>query len=341
MRKIYIFFIIVLCASCTGLQSDGDFVYVSYKGADMPVLVEGNKDSGIFIIYVHGGPGGSSFIDIHNKFFDSIEEQYAMVFYDQRASGNSKGQVTVDQLNLEQFIEDLDVITEYIKQTYSPTKLVLLGHSWGGTLGTAYLLDSDRRQKYDGWIEVDGGHNIGDSAFAYSKQFVLDKVNEELSGDLGSSKRRSWESIKTFYDGLTSWRDSDIIISHSKYVRTAGGYFYNSDNSDGLVPVSDVLFSETNYIALLAQNEFVVRNMDIWFYNFTDQLSEIDIPTYIAWGRHDGILPVQLGEEAIASFGLTEDDYYIFEESAHSPHYEQTALFNEKIINFIKNNIED
>lgn len=38
---------------------DGDFFYVENNEAQMPVWVRGNENSEVFIIHLHGGPGGS------------------------------------------------------------------------------------------------------------------------------------------------------------------------------------------------------------------------------------------------------------------------------------------
>jgi len=79
--------------------------------------------------------------------------------------------------------------------------------------------------------------------------------------------------------------------------------------------------------------------LDIWHYDFTNRMSEIDIPTLILWGRHDGILPVELAHQARESMALSDENFYIFEQSGHSPHYEETELFNQKVISFISQNL--
>ena len=335
-------FLFALCIllslnSCEQALLDADFVYVRHKGADMPVWVNGNTDSGVFIIYLHGGPGGSSFIDIQNDFFGGIAEEYAMVYYDQRASGNSLGQNDVALLTIEQFVEDLDVIVQFIQSTYNPSKLILLGHSWGGTLGAAYLLEPNLQAKIDAWIEVDGGHNLGLSAYEYSRDYVLDAANRSIDNNMDVEE---WESIKEYYEDLDSWRDPEVVLQHSKYVGRAGGYFYDPEALGQLVGLNQVFFSETDFIALLVQNKHVIKNMDVWHLDFTDRLAEIEIPTLILWGKADGILPRTLAYEAKEAMNLGEEFFYIFEASAHSPHYEETVLFNQKVIDFIKNHVE-
>ena len=53
----------------------------------MPVLVEGNVDSGVIVLWVHGGPGGTA-IGFQNDEFCSaqLEPKYAVAYWDQRAA---------------------------------------------------------------------------------------------------------------------------------------------------------------------------------------------------------------------------------------------------------------
>ncbi len=338
MHKILLHLLIITTiGSCEKEPLEDDYVFIRHKEADMPVWVRGNLKSDVFIIFLHGGPGGSSFIDIHNNFFSDIENRYAMVYYDQRASGNSIGHSDDALLTLDQFVEDLDIVVKYVQAVYNPLKIVLLGHSWGGTLGTAYLLNPNLRSKISGWIEVDGGHNLGQTAYQYSRDYVLNVADNHISR---GKDTKEWKQIKGYYQGKSSWRNTDVIIQHSKNVTKAGGYFYDDANREGLVGLDQILFSETDFIALLAQNKHVIKKMDVWHYDFTSRLGEIDIPKLLLWGKADGILPVELAYEAKVSMELADEFFHVFQKSAHSPHYEETELFNQKVISFIENYIE-
>ncbi len=331
--------IFLLIQGCQHPSDDGDFVFLSHQGADVPVWVRGNLDAEVFLIYIHGGPGGSSFIDIQHEYLGEIESRYAIAYYDQRASGNSIGKSADELLTLDQFIQDLDMVVEYVEATYSPEKIVLLGHSWGGTLGTAYLLEAELRAKIDAWIEVDGGHNIGQRAFEYSRDYVL-SVADSLIENGTTKEQKAWQTVRQYYEDKNSWRDMEVVIQHSKFVSAAGGYFYDAEKVGTVVGAQQILFSETDFWALLRQNEHVILNMDIWHLDFTDRLGEIDIPTLLLWGRTDGILPLELAYEAKTVMELDETQFYIFKQSAHSPHYEETELFNQKVIEFIQQEVE-
>src|SRR4051812_48419185 len=114
MRRLITFLLVLLISASCGDDTflKGDFFYLVSKGAQMPVSVRGNKSSGVFILFVHGGPGGTAFQKIGLPAFNELEKNYATVFWDQRGSGTSQGNSDDRLLNLHQFVEDLDKVID-------------------------------------------------------------------------------------------------------------------------------------------------------------------------------------------------------------------------------------
>jgi len=84
------------------------------------------------VIVLHGGPGSDYRSLLPLK---PLSDDYQLVFYDQRGSGLSP-RVPDEQLNLDQFVEDLHGIVG-ATSPHGPVRLI--GHSWGAMLAAAYL----------------------------------------------------------------------------------------------------------------------------------------------------------------------------------------------------------
>ncbi len=84
------------------------------------------------IIVIHGGPGWDyrSLLPLQ-----ALADNYYVVFYDQRGAGLSP-RVAAAQLTLESSLADLDAIVERYRGS---GQVILIGHSWGAMLATAYL----------------------------------------------------------------------------------------------------------------------------------------------------------------------------------------------------------
>ena len=84
------------------------------------------------IIVLHGGPGG----DFRSlQALDALADQYRLVFYDQRGAGLSE-RVPAEILTLDGHLDELEAVIDLVSPDKAP---ILIGHSWGAILATAYL----------------------------------------------------------------------------------------------------------------------------------------------------------------------------------------------------------
>jgi proline iminopeptidase len=83
------------------------------------------------IIVVHGGPG---FDHIHMLPFGELASDYKVIFYDQRATGNSTGSVDSNSITVDNFVEDLEGLRKALKLG----NINVIGHSWGAALAAFY-----------------------------------------------------------------------------------------------------------------------------------------------------------------------------------------------------------
>lgn len=85
------------------------------------------------VVLLHGGPG---FDHLHMLPMSELARDFKLIFYDQRATGRSKGKVGPDSITVDNFVEDL----EGLRKTLKLEKMHVLGHSWGATLGLFYSI---------------------------------------------------------------------------------------------------------------------------------------------------------------------------------------------------------
>lgn len=332
-------------------EAGEDFFYVKRRKARFPVWVKGNLDSDVFLVIVHGGPGSTGTQYFHYGAFDPLQEDYAVVYWEERASGFSQGNGPGGQnnLNAEEAAKDLEAVIEVVKHKYAPKDLFVLGHSWGGVLTTAFMGNIPERQNLaDGWILVDGGHNwsLGQEL---SVEWVKNQARQFLDGSKSSRfDDEHWEEVLDWYADhpLGDWDNISSmgwIQKHVQYVDDADGYFLPENRDE----INRRTFGE-NGLAL--QTAFDFSGAWAWFTNgdpplwdsqksiTTDQMHQITVPTLIAWGRHDGILPVELAQDAYDRISTPEQDksIVIYEETAHSPMYEETEKFNADVKRFIE-----
>lgn len=95
----------------------------------------GNQ-SGVPVVFVHGGPGGEC-VPGHREMFDP--DRYHVVFFDQRGCGRSRPLASDPDADLSantthHLIRDMEMIREHV----GVARWAVYGLSWGTTLGLAY-----------------------------------------------------------------------------------------------------------------------------------------------------------------------------------------------------------
>ncbi|WP_303310697.1 alpha/beta fold hydrolase [Hymenobacter sp. BT730] len=104
----------------TLLTSDGVQLFASISGKGIPC------------VFVHGGPGAWSGMP-QALAGPTLEDKFQMIWYDQRGSGRSQNDPR-HNYSLERMVQDL----EEIRLQLGVEQWVVMAHSFGGTIATAY-----------------------------------------------------------------------------------------------------------------------------------------------------------------------------------------------------------
>lgn len=135
--------------------------FIPIEKTNLYARVVGNPDKPI-IITLHGGPGA---FNVDHEFFRNVfEKDYLVVYFDQRGSGKSDEWKDKTMLTTDQFVKDLDLVVDFIKNKYPNKKINLIGSSWGGMYGFLYLIK--HQEKINSFISNSGTANIQHNNFA-------------------------------------------------------------------------------------------------------------------------------------------------------------------------------
>lgn len=322
------------CSQDDTLTNLSDTIFVRHKDADMPAYIYGDASEKIFLITLHGGPGGLG-LSFRGSAFNKIEKACAVVYFDQRGSGMAQGSYSENGIGVDVMAEDVLALVKVLRHKYgSDSRFFLLGHSWGGTLGTAILLKN--QNEFSGWVQVDGSHNPKDLYMEYIANFGR-VASEQI--DLGNSIP-FWESVNDLVlDVEPMFNKNDITKLNDKSFEAEDKLV--SDNVINRQDPSDDTFFEYNLITAYWNAGNVQSQIDPGIQgilSYTNKLSEIQIPSLILWGKHDMVVPPSVAQEAYDNLGATIKELVIFERSGHAPMLSEADLFAEELILFINQN---
>lgn len=317
-------------------QTNGNYYYLKHKGADFPVWITGNPSSDVVLITVHGGPGDSGMGFSISKGFQYLEEDFTVVYWDQRFSGMTQGHYDKETLNPDQFIEDTEKIVEFVRQKLPGKSYFLMGHSWGGQLSAGYLGRDNHDDLFKGWIDLNGSISA-DLESQWMKEWILERVPAKLAEP--DADVDFWQWIIDYYEENPSPGNYSDIEPYL-YVSALKGDAVNWEQTQAENPIPygtlifKSMFSFSYYVYGFGEKE----DMQQWdVLDYTPELGNIDIPALMLWGAEDGVVPVKVADHVYANLATPIEFKSVVKipECAHGPFMDQPEQFYQEVSQFI------
>ena len=350
MRK-FLPILLLLCGLTSGCERfesvpEADtFFHVKIAGTELPVWVKGNTASGKHIIFINGGPGLTT-LDIARAdllgWTEGLEEEFAMVYYDQRGTGNVAGNLDESTINIEQYVRDLDAIVEVLLAQYDAPKVFLMGHSYGGYIGANYLMTDQLQDKISGWISIDGSYNFDfETTWGYRWEFLFNIANEEIAKG----------NDTVYWQEVVDWALANPVIETDqqkddwrRYIGNPGEIILPDEVLELTArQILQVLFASSyNPLPAYASSNLfdtfktLIRASE--GVNLTDSVTAIEIPTLFVQGRYDDLITPESSTEVLGNYGTDSLDksYVLLPNSGHEPFLNEPEAFKNAVLDFVR-----
>ncbi len=276
------------------LQSEATPLHYVTKGAGSP------------LIFIHGGPGNN-----HQYFLLSMEtlaSDHQLIFYDQRGSGKSMTPLNLEDLNIEQFVEDL----EDLRASLNLDQFTAVGHSWGALVALEYAISYPEHLSSMILLNPLPASTQDMSAFAEEVETRLKNPNNQffalqqspllLEGDLPTLQNYSKELYKEFFFNPDQISKLNLAIEPQSALQGMVIYHF---------------FEET-----LFKSGF----------DFKWKLHQVQAPTLIIHGDAD---PIPLWTVQEISQKIPQAKLKVLEDCGHFPHIEKPQQLFKEIRNFL------
>ncbi|MBN2054270.1 alpha/beta fold hydrolase [bacterium] len=245
------------------------------------------------VLTMHGGPGIGDHGD-HKKMFQTMEDRFRFVYYDQRGNGQSE-HCDPSTYTHDQNVED----AEALRKALDLGPVALSGGSYGGILALEYALKYPAGLKCMILRGTAASYELQDAAFTNALNSNLPGVTREILEDLFYGRMKSNDDLR--------------------------------DKFSMIYPLYSTTYNPEKLTKMLARKEFYAATHNAFFttafpnYDIRGRLSEIRTPTLILAGRHDWITPMKFARELADN--MPNAYLEIFEQSGHSIHSDEPDKF--------------
>lgn len=310
-------------------------LYVRHQGSDMPAYIHGNKENQTFLIAIHGaGSFGLSFRD--ENFINKLEEEYVVVYFDNRAQSMSQGNFPETKDIIELMASDVEALMEVLQYKYGmENSYFLMGHSLGGMITGTALLDKDFQSMFKAWINVDGVFDMP-SVMAWRVELLYDVADEQIS--LGNSVAE-WQNISDKLDEIDYESDKAY---QEVFELIVVAYDLVTINEQINTPFSLERLYQTTVInnPLTWQVSHVFNKPELTArleeYSILDRMQNISIPTLFTYGKYDFSVPPESGFAAFEELQSFDKNFSIYDRTTHHPFVTESAKFTNELASFIE-----
>ncbi len=303
--------------------------WIEVNGLRQWTLTRGRDKDAPILLVLHGGPGAGEFA-FFRAYNSNLEDAFIVVHWDQRGAGKSfdPDATPAETMNVPQFISDIDVVVDHLREKFGRDRITILGHSWGSLLGTMYV--AAHPEKISGYI---GTGQISDMANneAYSYAFALSeaerRVNEEAIEELNSI-------------GAPPYGVAETLVQRGWLTEFGGGLTHDG-RSQATLAWTALSVPEFNLLDLIALVRSALFSMDhmwdqIGHLNLDQTHLSFDVPVFFILGRYDHQTPSELAELYFDRLTAPDKKLFYFENSAHAPPWEEPERFFDVMANDIK-----
>lgn len=347
MNSYFSYFIIFLMGLMAACQPNvqpspqaNDYFHVKTADAFLPVWVRGNTSSNKILLYIAGGPGGSG-IDIakvdYQRWKETLEQDYAIAYYDQRGTGNNQGTFDLSSVTLSQYTSDIQQIVQLLRDQYKEAEIYLMGHSFGGYLVYHYLHEYGQEELVAGSIALNApaSTDADPERWSYRRSYLQGIAQELVAHPEDSSH---WQSALSWLEAYPEIATDEEKRQWNQFVEVA------VVEADRPITISEVLgvvfFSPYNYFSAYAYGKLEQVEQQMFQEGYQsrmiEKLDRIDQRILLMTGRFDDIAPPEEMTVILDQLSSTDKELIIIPDAGHDLALDQPALFQTAIQGFVR-----
>lgn len=304
--------------------------FVDINGVVQGMFIRAKDKTKPVLLFLHGGPGLPEFA-IAQAYPAVLEEHFVVCWWEQRGSGLSfQTDMALDTLNAEQLVSDTLAVTNYLRARFGQDKIYLMAHSGGSFFGIQAAAQAPQLYRaYIGVAQISRQLKSEKLAYQYMLEQFAAAGNSAMVAKLEAIPLAEMDTMPSQYRAL---RDDAM---HRLGIGTT--HQMTSVVSGIFMPV---MLSRAYTLAEkinLWRGKWSASSTDMWngilATDLTVKVTALAIPVYFVSGIHDYTVSYALAKKYLEEIRAPVKGFYTFEQSAHSPLFEEPEKFGATVLN--------
>lgn len=299
-------------------NSISEKIFVEINGVQQGMFIQGRDTSNPVLLYLHGGMPDYF---LKQNYPTGLEKIFTVVWWEQRGVGISyRDDITKESITAEQLIADTLTLTNYLRERFGQDKIYLMGHSGGTFFGIQAA--GRAPELYYAYVGVAQISNT-----LKSEKLAYDYMLQEFKANRNTDMVRKLEAAPVTMDGGIPMEYHMVrdVGMHSLGIGTT--HDMKSIVTGLLLPSFTfreyTLAEKINLWRGKARNGISVLWETSIATDLSQQVTEFEIPIYFFEGVYDYTCNYSVAKEYFNALNAPVKGFYTFENSAHSPIFEE------------------
>jgi len=299
--------------------------YVDADGCDIGmILLSENADNPVLLV-CGGGPGIPEYL-LEYMYPSVLPHCFTVCYFDYRGTGLSYDKnINADDMTTERYLDDVQIITDYLRERFSQEKVYIMGHSFGTYIALNTI--KNHPEKYEAYFAIS---QITDQTKSEYIGYDYMRAQYEQMNDTKMVERFDDYPIRESDEMFESYFSTSL---RDKAMHELGvGTMRNMDSV-----ITGIFFPSLRCTAYTwrerinlwrgkaMSNRFDVVTDTIDF-NAWETVESVQVPIYFFAGKYDYTCNVDLQKEYYDYITAPVKNLYVFENSAHSPIFEEPSM---------------
>jgi pimeloyl-ACP methyl ester carboxylesterase len=293
-------------------------IYVNINGVEQGMFIKSKDVKNPVLLYLHGGMPEYF---LTQRYPTCLENYFTVVWWEQRGSGLSYStSIRPETMTLEQMISDTKEVTNWLRKRFGKEKIYLMGHSGGTFIGIQVAAQAP--ELYYAYIGVaQMSYQLKSEKLAY--EYMLERFKEKR-------ERSMVRKLETAPVTLMNGTPDEYLALRDKAMHNLGIGTTRDMNS----VITGIFFP-----SLTCREYTLTEKIKMWrgksrsgvslLWNkmletdLTKRVTELKLPVYFFHGIYDYTVSYTLAKEYFDLLKAPIKGFYTFEQSAHSPLFEE------------------